>query len=250
VFKSLRRHQDSHVIKMREHRAEWLEELEAVTFDHYNTLQYSTTENQEDIIYPIIRSLKTRIDLDEERFLEEYAEQDKRYRRNERETYVETTLDELVLRALLDSGHSDGLEEKVKASVDHGLRTRRLTWYPDAEETLLRLKDLGYRLGLISNTHWRLLPERRRELQPFFDAITLSYEHGYMKPHPSIFHAALMRLGVEPGNSLHVGDHPVADVWGARNAGMRAAYLKRDGEDAEADVVVQRLSELTRYLDK
>lgn len=132
---------------MTEYHIEGLEDLEAVTFDHYNTLQYSTMENQEDIIHPIVRSLKTRIDLDEERFLEKYVEQDKRYRRNERETFVETTLDELVLKALLDFDHHDAeLAETVKASVDHGLSTRRLTWYPDAEETLLRLKSLGYKL--------------------------------------------------------------------------------------------------------
>ncbi len=236
---------------MREHCVEWLEELEAVTFDHYKTLQYSTIENQEDIINPIVRSLKIRIDLDEERFLEKYVKRDKRYRWNERETFIETTLDELVLKALLDSGHRYAeLAETVKASVDDGLRTRLLMWYPDAKETLLRLKGLGYRLGLISNTHWRLLPERRRELQPFFDAITLSYEHGYMKPHPSIFHATTRELGVKPAKCLHVGDHPFMDIHGAKQAGMRAAYIRRNELDAEADVIIQRLSELTRYLDK
>jgi len=236
---------------MTQHRVEGLKEVEAVTFDHYNTLQYSTIENQEDSINPIIRSLKTRIDLDEERFLKKYAEQDKRYRRNERETFIETTLDELVLKALLDSGHRYAeLAETVKASVDDGLRTRLLTWYPDAKETLLRLRGLGYRLGLISNTHWRLLPERRRELQPFFDAITLSYEHGYLKPHPSIFHATTRELGVKPAKCLHVGDNPFMDIHGARQAGMRSAYVKRGELDSEADIVVRRLIELLPYLDQ
>jgi len=236
---------------MTEQCVEEFEGLEAVTFDHYNTLQYSAIENQEDIINPIIRSLKTRIDLDEERFLEKYAEQDKRYRRNERETFIETTLDELVLKALLDSGHRYAeLAETVKASVDDGLRTRLLTWYPDAKETLLRLRGLGYRLGLISNTHWRLLPERRRELQPFFDAITLSYEHGYLKPHPSIFHATTRELGVKPAKCLHVGDNPFMDIHGARQAGMRSAYVKRGELDSEADIVVRRLIELLPYLDQ
>ncbi len=236
---------------MREHHIKGFQDLEAVTFDHYNTLQYSTTENQEDIIHPIIRSLKTRIDLDEEKFLEKYVEQDKKYRKNERETLVETTLDELILKALLDSDHHDAeLTEIVKASVDNGLYTRRLTWYPDAEETLLHLRGLGYRLGLICNTHWRFLPERRREVQPFFDVITLSYEHGYVKPHPSIFHTTLMKLDVKPEKCLHVGDDPYADVWGARNAGMKAAYIRRNELDVEADVTIKRLSELTRYLGK
>ena len=236
---------------MTEQREEWLKELEAITFDHYNTLQHSTTENQEDIIHPIVRSLKTRIDLDEERFLEKYVEREKRYRRNERETFIETTLDELVLKAILDSGHRYAeLAETVQASVDDGLRTRLLTWYPDAKETLLRLRGLGYRLGLISNTHWRLLPERRRELQPFFDAITLSYEHGYMKPHPSIFHTTTKELGVKPAKCLHVGDNPFTDIYGAKQAGMRAAYIRRNERDVEADIIIQLLSELVQYLDK
>ena len=236
---------------MTEYRVEGFNDLEAVTFDHYNTLQYSAMENQEDIIHPIIRSLKTRIDLDEGKFLEKYAEQDEKYRKNERETFVETTLDELALKALLDSEHCDAeLAKIVKASVDHGLFTRRLTWYQDAKGTLLRLKDLGYKLGLISNTHWRWLPERRREVQPFFDVITLSYEHGYMKPHPSIFHTTLLKLNVKPEQSLHVGDDPYADVWGAKKAGMKAAYIRRNERDAEADIIIQRISELVQYLDK
>ncbi|MCK4784126.1 MAG: HAD-IA family hydrolase, partial [Desulfobacteraceae bacterium] len=173
------------------------------------------------------------------------------YRENERETFIETTLDELVLKALLDSGHYDAeLAEIVKASVDHGLHTRRLTWYQDAEGTLLRLKDLGYKIGLISNTHWRWLPERRREVQLFFDVITLSYEHGYLKPHPSIFHTTLMKLNVKPEKGLHVGDNPFADVWGAKKAGMKAAYIRRNELYAEADVIIQQLSELIPCLDR
>ncbi len=236
---------------MTEYCVEGFEDLEAVTFDHYNTLKFSVMENQEDVIRPIVRSLKTRIDLDEGLFLEKYAEQDEKYRKNERETFIETTLDELVLKALLDSEHCDSeLAEIVKASVDHGLFTRRLTWYQDAKGTLLRLKDLGYKLGLISNTHWRWLPERRREVQSFFDVITLSYEHGYMKPHPSIFHTTLLKLNVKPEQSLHVGDDPYADVWGAKKAGMKAAYIRRNERDVEADIIIKRLSELVQYLDK
>jgi len=236
---------------MTEYRVEGFKDLEAVTFDHYNTLQYSAMENQEDVIRPIIRSLKTRVDLDEGSFLEKYSEQDEKYRVNERETFVETTLDELVLKALFDSEHCDAeLSEIVKASVDHGLFTRRLTWYQDAKGTLLRLKGMGYKLGLISNTHWRWLPERRREVQSFFDVVTLSYEHGYMKPHPSIFHTTLLKLNVKPEKSLHVGDDPYADVWGAKKAGMKAAYIIRNERDAEADIIIQRLSELVPYLDK
>jgi FMN hydrolase / 5-amino-6-(5-phospho-D-ribitylamino)uracil phosphatase len=41
------------------------------------------------------------------------------------------------------------------------------------------------------------------------------------KPDPAPFLAALERLGVEPGRTVHVGDHPPHDEAGARGAGMR-----------------------------
>jgi len=64
------------------------------------------------------------------------------------------------------------------------------------------------------------------------------------------FNITLMKLDVKPEKCLHVGDDPIEDVWGAKKAGMKAAYIRRNELDAEADVVIQRLSELTRYLDK
>ena len=59
-----------------------------------------------------------------------------------------------------------------------------------------------------------------------------------------------MKLDVKPEKCLHVRDDPIADVLGAKKAGMKTAYIRRNGLDAEADVIVQRLSELVHYLDK
>jgi FMN phosphatase YigB (HAD superfamily) len=59
-----------------------------------------------------------------------------------------------------------------------------------------------------------------------------------------------MKLNVKPEECLHVGDNPFADVWGAKKAGMKTAHIRRNELDSEADVIIQRLSELVRYLDK
>ncbi|MFT4197459.1 MAG: HAD-IA family hydrolase [Pseudoxanthomonas sp.] len=56
-------------------------------------------------------------------------------------------------------------------------------------------------------------------------------EHGAAKPQASIFHAACARLGLPPAQVLHVGDHAEADVDGARRAGLRAAWINREGAD-------------------
>jgi putative hydrolase of the HAD superfamily len=54
-------------------------------------------------------------------------------------------------------------------------------------------------------------------------------EFGSAKPDAAIFHAACERLGAEPARVLHVGDHPEQDMLGARRAGLRCAWINRDG---------------------
>ena len=48
------------------------------------------------------------------------------------------------------------------------------------------------------------------------------------KPDPAIFLAACERLGAEPAQVLHVGDHPEQDVLGAQRAGLRCAWINRE----------------------
>ena len=234
---------------MTEYCIERFKELETVTFDHFKTLQYPAISSQEYIIIPVIRSLKEQIDFDEDDFTRNYFELDKIYRINEKEIFMETTLDELVLSALNRSGYQySGLREIVTTAVNVGLNTKPLSWYPDAKETLTFIKEAGYKLGLISNTHWRWSKEKRNEIQHYFDVLTLSYEHGYMKPHPSIFLDTLSKLGTSPKKCLHVGDDVFTDINGAKSVGMKTAFINRAGINAEADIQITQLSELSRYL--
>jgi len=47
------------------------------------------------------------------------------------------------------------------------------------------------------------------------------------KPNPAMFIRAMQQAGVAPQDTLHVGDHPVHDIQGARNAGVDAVWIKR-----------------------
>ena len=59
-----------------------------------------------------------------------------------------------------------------------------------------QLAAAGVRIGLISNTHRCLASfQSHFELQGLISAAVSSSEHGLMKPHPSIFSAALQLLG-------------------------------------------------------
>jgi FMN phosphatase YigB (HAD superfamily) len=73
------------------------------------------------------------------------------------------------------------------------------------------------------------------------DAVVGSRAHGYVKPHPTIFQAALQQLGAEPAEAAMVGDSIEEDIEGARALGMRAILIDRD--DRHADVE-ERLTDL------
>lgn len=86
----------------------------------------------------------------------------------------------------------------------------------------------------------------------FHDFITAA-DAGAAKPARRIFDVAVAAGGASPGETLHVGDHPEYDVAGARDAGLRTAWVNRDGAswpgDLDApDVEVEHIGELARLL--
>ncbi|MFQ6124465.1 MAG: hypothetical protein ACE5R6_07665 [Candidatus Heimdallarchaeota archaeon] len=128
-----------------------LTEFDAITFDDFNTMRYQI-EEEEDIIYPIIRFMETKIEINKNMFLETYFRVDRAYRNTLKETLRESLLDNMILE-VLETFELETGKEIIKKAIDKGLATRKACWYPDAIETLLTLRNRGYNLGLISNTH-------------------------------------------------------------------------------------------------
>jgi FMN phosphatase YigB (HAD superfamily) len=92
------------------------------------------------------------------------------------------------------------------------------------------LKGQGLKLGVISNIRRDLLAQLEPSgLFSRLDVVTISQEVGIQKPAPGIFHAALERAGVRPGEALYVGDQYQTDALGARAVGLHAALLDRRG---------------------
>jgi putative hydrolase of the HAD superfamily len=126
--------------------------------------------------------------------------------------------------------------------------------YDDVPDVLRALSAAGLRIGLISNSHRCLASfQSHFELQGLISATVSSSEHGYMKPHPSIFSAALQLVDVAPGDAVMVGDSLRHDVEGAIRAGMRGVLLHRGGTpDARAEElgvpVIRSLHELPELL--
>jgi putative hydrolase of the HAD superfamily len=84
-----------------------------------------------------------------------------------------------------------------------------------------------------------------------FKVMTFSDECGIRKPDPNIFHLTLRQLGIAPEHAVHVGDDPILDVEGAREAGMAVIQVAPDGRataPAKPDGVVRGLHELPAAL--
>jgi putative hydrolase of the HAD superfamily len=90
-------------------------------------------------------------------------------------------------------------------------------------ELLKKLREKGLLTGLISNS---FSDERdlivESPLYPLFDVTMISYETGLYKPDPAVFKAMIEKLGVKPEECLYVGDGGSRELYGARDAGMKA----------------------------
>lgn len=102
--------------------------------------------------------------------------------------------------------------------------------YDEVEAVLSELVARNVKIGLISNSH-RSMDEfvEHFRLQGMVAAAVSSAAHGYLKPHPSIFEAALRAAGVAAAEAVMVGDSYAHDVEGALRAGMRAVLVSRSG---------------------
>jgi putative hydrolase of the HAD superfamily len=124
--------------------------------------------------------------------------------------------------------------------------------FPDAVQTLARLRTSGLKLGLITNGSIRMQSRKLQSLalSPLFDTILISDAEGIRKPDHRIFHRALERLNINPDQAVFVGDHPEVDVAGARAAGMQAIWRRDPSVPRmiEADGVIEELGDILTWL--
>jgi putative hydrolase of the HAD superfamily len=125
--------------------------------------------------------------------------------------------------------------------------------YEDVPAALHALAERDIQLGLISNSHRCLESfQEHFELDDLIDVSISSSQHGYMKPHPSIFEAALKLAGVPAAEAMMVGDSLTHDIEGARRVGMKGVLVRRSetgGGAQDAGVpVIRSLVELTQHL--
>jgi putative hydrolase of the HAD superfamily len=210
----------------------------AVIFDLWGTLATWPYERSQELY----RHMARHLGADEERFVEVW-----RSSYHTRETGpIRAGLEAVAIELGIEE---PDLEPLLRVRLDH--HRQHLAPREDAVATLSALRERGKLLGLITvcteevEQIWE-----ETALAPHFDATVFSCSVGMAKPDPRIYQLACEQLGVEPAESVFVGDGANQELPGAERVGMRAIQLRVPGEqrphgaDDWTGEYVETLSEL------
>lgn len=148
----------------------------------------------------------------------------------------------------------DVTDEKLCAELSHDYLwgcPRKCNLIPDALDTLDYLSE-KYTLAVVTNgfeeiQHMKLVSGK---MTHYFDHIITSQKAGYKKPAKEIFEYALDANGVKCHEAIMIGDNPVTDIGGARNACIDAVFFNPGALTRDVDVhyEIKALSELRQFL--
>jgi putative hydrolase of the HAD superfamily len=155
---------------------------------------------------------------------------------------------------------SDGTLQTVEAGIEHVCDTmgvhvrpeqmakaveirleqarRALEPRPEAVATLARLKDEGYKIGLLSNCSveipivWPEIP-----FADLIDTAVFSCRARLMKPDPRIYHLACESLGVMPERCLYIADGENHELAAAAKAGLHSVLIRNPSRDNGSELL-------------
>jgi HAD superfamily hydrolase (TIGR01549 family) len=150
-------------------------------------------------------------------------------------------------RAILHEAFTEAGEDqaRVEGAMEVFFAARNdVSPFADVLPALPQLARLA-RLGTVTNGNANLAAIG---LAHHFEYSLSAAEFGKTKPDAGIFLAACAAMDVAPHETLYVGDDILIDVQGAQQAGLRAAWINRNGSDP--DVACADLGQLLQWLEQ
>lgn len=157
---------------------------------------------------------------------------------------IDQARQERFARLLAQAGEQQGAEGLANAYRE----TYATQWHPvpGALALLERVRTDGHRIVIVTNNG---VAEQRLKLERcgiggLIDDMVTSEEAGVSKPAPDIFAQALARVDALASDAVMLGDAWVADVEGARAAGIAPVWFNRARRPSPDPTVIE-LSTLT-----
>jgi len=237
--------------------------IKAVIFDYVGTLVNCESYTMEASRKKLYNALVNEgFDVAKDKFLEAYIVAHEKYRKVRYEQLREVTNAVWVAEALNSLGFKATADDsRVKAALN--------VFFQDFIDTLelrahakklLKQAQAQCKLGLISNfTHAPVIYSSLCQLRinRCFNAVVVSEENGWRKPSSIIFKDALNRLRVSVDQAVYVGDSPIEDIKGAKEAGLKTVFVPsqfntlKDLSDSlqKPDFIVKDLRELAKTIE-
>jgi putative hydrolase of the HAD superfamily len=235
-----------------------LQNVKAIIFDFIGTLtnvkNYSLEESKIKLYEAIAEA---GFDVSLEKFLDAYARAHEKYRVIRYEKLVEVTNAVWISEALNSLRFKTTPQDsQIKTAVNVFFQDylKSLELRPCAEKTLEKVST-NYKLGLVSNfTYAPVIYAGLRKLRidKFFNAILVSEDVNWRKPHKKIFEEILRRLDAKAEKTVYVGDSPLEDIKGAKSVGMKTIFVPSQFYSLEnlyesqkkPDLIVKNICEL------
>lgn len=69
----------------------------------------------------------------------------------------------------------------------------------------------------------------------YFDSVVTSEKAGWLKPHRGIFNFAIKQTDVNKAHCVMIGDNPITDIGGARDAGIDQVFYNSRGHEVQLE---------------
>ncbi len=201
--------------------------IRGVVFDLDHTLfdRYGTLRKVLPIFYAHYRSdIPDELSLEE--FIERFIHLEKRYIHFGWRRLMQACTEDSILSPLSEEAYRE-----VIHFIVHSCWTADAVPYPFTAPTLLKLQDMGCKVGIITNGSHDVQSRKIQllDLEKYTDQIIISGDIGVHKPNAEPFILMSQRLNIPPQELMYVGDNPVNDVEGSRNAGYIPVWVKTTG---------------------
>ena len=161
---------------------------------------------------------------------------------------------QLVDMTLSNRGIDAGQIANEIVEAYDGIKRASMEAFPGAIDTLIRIREMGKAMALITNGQ---AGSQRGKidllgLEPLFDCIIVEGDFGVGKPDAKVFRHALGQLGAQPWEAVMIGDNLYADIAGAQSLGIGTIWVDwqgkglPEGSQTTPDAILGSVAELLK----
>lgn len=224
-----------------------------ILLDFFGTMvDYSDSWTEQGYLQSHEALLAMEADVTYEQFLDTWSSIFIELNQQKAQSHREFSMDDVAAIFLMRVLGREPAPKEISTLVDtYGNEWDTGVIYPEWIGSVVYSLAGQYRLGVVSNTHQVDLVQKHLAamgVADHIDTVVTSIEHGYRKPHPSIYAEALGRFGAEASSTVFVGDDYEADYLGAKRVGMTAYHVSP--EPNELVPAIEQLRSLADLPDK